>query len=85
VYRRVAAIDVHKKQIAVTVRTPAERGRQRRKQVREYATFYAALREMTGFLIAEQVTRGCTGHGCRRWPARHNPVRLVCLQCAVRQ
>jgi transposase len=56
VYQRVAAIDVHKKQITVAVRIPGERAGQRRQQVRKYATFYSALREMTGWLLAEQVT-----------------------------
>jgi transposase len=56
VYQRVAAIDVNKKQITVAVRTPGERAGQRRQQVRKYATFYSALREMTGWLLAEQVT-----------------------------
>jgi len=56
VYERVAAIDVHKKQITVAVRTPGDRPGERRQQVRKYATFYGALREMTGWLVAEQVT-----------------------------
>lgn len=56
VYERVAAIDVHKKQITVAVRTPGSGPGQRRQQVRKYATFYAALREMTAWLVAEQVT-----------------------------
>jgi transposase len=56
VYQRVAAIDVHKRQITVAVRSPGERAGQRRQQVRKYATFYSALREMTGWLLAEQVT-----------------------------
>jgi transposase len=56
VYQRVAAIDVHRKQITVAVRTPGTRAGQRRQQVRKYATFYSALREMTGWLLAEQVT-----------------------------
>jgi transposase len=56
VYPRSAAIDVHKKQITVAVRTPGERAGQRRQQVRKYPTFYSALREMTAWLVAEQVT-----------------------------
>jgi transposase len=35
VYPRVAAIDVHKKQVTVAVRTPGERVGQRRQQVRK--------------------------------------------------
>jgi hypothetical protein len=55
-YERVAGIDVHKRQITVTVRTPGARPGKRREQVRRYATFYAALREMTAWLIGEAVT-----------------------------
>jgi transposase len=56
VYERVAGIDVHKRQITVTVRTPGVRSDKRREQVRRYATFYSALREMTSWLIGEAVT-----------------------------
>ncbi len=55
VYERVAGIDVHKRQITVAVRTPGQRGK-RRQQVRRFATFYAALREMTAWLVGEGVT-----------------------------
>ncbi len=55
VYERVAGIDVHKRQITVAVRTPGQRGR-RLTQVRRFATFYAALREMTAWLVSEGVT-----------------------------
>jgi transposase len=55
-YERVAAIDVHKKQITVAVRIPGGKPGERRQQLRKYATFYSALREMTGWLLAEQVT-----------------------------
>jgi transposase len=56
VYGGVAGIDVHKRQVTVAVRTPAERAGQRRGQVRRYRTFYSALQEMTAWLVAEQVT-----------------------------
>jgi transposase len=56
VYERVAGIDVHKRQITVAVRSPGQRPGQRRQQVRRYATFYAALREMTAWLVGEGVT-----------------------------
>jgi transposase len=55
VYERVAGIDVHKRQITVAVRTPGQRGK-RRTQVRRFATFFAALREMTAWLVGEGVT-----------------------------
>jgi len=56
VYPRVAAIDVHKKQITVAVHTPGEKVGERRRQVRKYPTFYRALQEMTAWLVAQQVT-----------------------------
>lgn len=56
VYERVAGIDVHKKQITIAVRTPGDQPGKRRQQVRRYATFYTALRQMTAWLIAENVT-----------------------------
>lgn len=55
-FSRVAAIDVHKKQVTVAVRTPGEQSGQRRQQIRKFATFYARLREMTGWLLAQEVT-----------------------------
>jgi transposase len=56
VYPRCAAIDVHKKQITVALRTPGDKTGQRGQQVRKYATFYRALQEMAGWLVAEQIT-----------------------------
>jgi transposase len=54
-YDRVAGIDVHKKQITVAVRTAGPRlGRQQ--QVRRYATFFTALREMARWLTELGVT-----------------------------
>jgi transposase len=55
VYERVAGIDVHKRQITVAVRSPGQ-GTKRRTAVRRFATFYAALREMTAWLLAEGVS-----------------------------
>jgi hypothetical protein len=55
VYGPVVGIDVHKRQIAVAVRTADQRGK-RRTQVRRFATFYAALREMTAWLVDEGVS-----------------------------
>jgi transposase len=40
----------------VAVRSPGGRPGRRRQQVRRYATFYAALREMTAWLVGEGVT-----------------------------
>jgi transposase len=56
VYERVAGIDVHKRQITVAIRTPGQRPGKRRQQVRRYRTFFSALREMTAWLVSEQVT-----------------------------
>jgi transposase len=55
-YPRVAAIDVGKKEIAVAVRTPADRPGRRRQQIRKYKTFYNVLLEMVAWLVAEGVT-----------------------------
>jgi hypothetical protein len=41
-YERVAAIDVHKKQITVAVRTPGGQSDERRQQVRKYPTGLSA-------------------------------------------
>jgi predicted rRNA methylase YqxC with S4 and FtsJ domains len=41
VYARVAAIDVGKKEIAVTVRIPGQRRGTRTTQTRKFRTFYA--------------------------------------------
>jgi transposase len=60
VYERVAAIDVHKKQVTVAVRTPGDRVGQRRQEVRRYRTFYSALRERTEWLVGEGVTHAAT-------------------------
>jgi transposase len=54
-HQRVAGIDVHKKQVTVAMRVPGERGR-RRQQVRRYATFYAELRRLVGWLVEAEVT-----------------------------
>jgi transposase len=56
VYKRVAAIDVHKRQITVAVRTPDEQAGRRRQQVRKFRTFYSTLRQMTAWLVEEQVS-----------------------------
>jgi transposase len=56
VYERVAAIDVHKKQITVAMRIPGAQSGQRRQQVRKYVTFWRALQEMTSWLVAERIT-----------------------------
>jgi len=56
VYARVAAIDVGKKEIAVTVRVPGQRRGTRTQQTRKFRTFYQVLRQMVGWLLEQQVT-----------------------------
>jgi transposase len=57
VYARVAAIDVGKKEIAVTVRVPGQRPGTRTQQTRKFRTFYQVLRQMVGWLVEQEVTR----------------------------
>jgi transposase len=56
VYERVAAIDVGKKEIAVTVRIPGQRRGTRTEQTRKFRTFYPVLRQMVGWLVEQGVT-----------------------------
>ena len=56
VYPRVAAIDVGKKEIAVTVRVPGQRPGTRTSQTRKFRTFYQVLRQMVGWLVEQEVT-----------------------------
>jgi transposase len=56
VYERVAAIDVGKKEIAVTVRVPGQISRTRAQQTRKFRTFYQVLRQMVGWLVDHGVT-----------------------------
>jgi phosphopantetheine adenylyltransferase len=56
-YERVAGIDVGKKEIAVTVRTPGTgRGAARVEVTRKFKTFYPVLVVMTAWLVEQQVT-----------------------------
>ena len=55
-YERVAAIDVHKKEVRVAVRTPGARKGARHMDIRRYRTFYGVLREMTLWLVEQRVT-----------------------------
>jgi transposase len=56
VYARVAAIDVGKKEIAVTVRVPGPSPGTRAQQTRKFRTFYQVLRQMVGWLVEQGVT-----------------------------
>ena len=72
IYERIAAIDVGKKEIAVAIRTPADRPGERRHQLRKYATFYNVLREMVAWLVAEGVTHvAMEATGCYWRPVFH--------------
>jgi transposase len=55
-YQRAAAIDVHKKEVRVAVRTPGARRGTRRMEIRLYATYYGVLAEMTAWLSEQAVT-----------------------------
>lgn len=58
IYERVAAIDVGKKEIAVTVRVPDEGpGVPRVEVTRKFKTFYAVLRLMVAWLVEHRVTQ----------------------------
>jgi transposase len=57
-YPRVGGIDVHKKQISVTARTPdGDRVGARRQTTRTFRTFYGELLEMARWLVAERGVR----------------------------
>ena len=56
VYARVAAIDVGKREIAVTVRVPGQRRGARTEQTRKFRTFYQVLRQMVSWLVEQEVT-----------------------------
>ena len=56
VYERVAAIDVGKKEVAVTVRVPRQTPGTRAQQTRKFRTFYQVLRQMVGWLVDHGVT-----------------------------
>ena len=56
VYERVAAIDVGKKEVAVTVRIPGHRLGNRTQQTRKFRTFYQVLRQMVDWLVCQGVT-----------------------------
>lgn len=57
VYERVAAIDVGKKEVAVTVRLPGPGPATRTQQTRKFRTFYQVLRQMVGWLVEQGVTQ----------------------------
>ena len=56
VYTRVGAIDVGKREIAVTVRVPGRQRGTRAQQTRKFRTFYQVLRQMVGWLVEQGVT-----------------------------
>jgi hypothetical protein len=75
IYERVAAVDVGKKVIAVAVRTPGERPRKRRQQVRKYNTYYQTLARDGG--LAGRRGRHAREHGS------HGGVLAPGLSCPV--
>jgi transposase len=57
-YSRCAAVDVHKDQVTVAVRTPGEGpGGGRQTQVRKFRAFYGVLTDMARWLVSLQVTQ----------------------------
>jgi transposase len=68
-YERVAGIDVHKKQVTVTARTPGGPGQARREKTRTFKTFYADLLAMASWLVELQVTHvAMESTGVYWWP-----------------
>jgi transposase len=55
-YERVAAIDVGKREVAVTVRVPGQTAGIRSQQTRKFRTFYQVLRQMVGWLVDHGIT-----------------------------
>jgi transposase len=55
-YERCAAIDVHKDQVTVAVRTPGDGPGGRHTQVRKFRAFYGVLTEMARWLVSLQVS-----------------------------
>jgi transposase len=55
-YERVAAIDVGKREVAVTVRVPGQTAGIRSQQTRKFRTFYQVLRQMVSWLVDHGVT-----------------------------
>jgi transposase len=69
IHPRVAGIDVHKKQISVAVRVPGESPGERRQVVRNFKTFWRALRQMAGWLAELGVTDvAMEATGISWWP-----------------
>ena len=56
VYERVAAIDVGKREVAVTVRTPGQPRGPRTQQTRKFRTYFQVLRQMVDWLVDQGVT-----------------------------
>jgi transposase len=71
-YERCAAIDVHKDQVTVAVRTPGEGPGGRVTQVRKFPAFYGVLAQMAGWLMSRQVTHvGMEATGIYTMPVYH--------------
>lgn len=56
-YERCAALDVHKDQVTVAVRTPGAGPSGRVSEVRKFRAFYGVLAEMTRWLVSQEVSR----------------------------
>jgi transposase len=81
VYSCVAGIDVRKKQVTVAVRVPSEDVGGRHQQVRKFSTFYRTLRDMTGWLVAQQVSHVAMEATGVYWkPVFHALAEAECLE-----
>jgi transposase len=71
-YERCAAIDVHKDQVTVAVRTPGDGPGGRQTQVRKFRAFYGVLTEMARWLVSLQVSHvGMEATGIYTMPVYH--------------
>ena len=55
-YERVAAIDIGKREVAVTIRLPGQGPGGRTQQTRKFRTFYQVLAQMVDWLVEQGVT-----------------------------
>jgi len=77
VYSRCAGLDVHKDTVMACILTPGEGG-EPRKQIRQFATTTAQLRELAGWLQAEQVTHAAMESTGVYWKPVFNILELSC-------
>lgn len=80
-YERCAAIDVHKDQVTVAVRTPGDGPGGRQTQVRKFRAFYGVLTEMARWLVSLQVTHvAMEATGIYTMPVYHALIEQGCFE-----